>query len=408
MNVKIVPTSHLKGSIALPASKSYSIRAHFIAACGGRSKILRPSNCEDALAAKAAMQALKNKRVIPVGESGTTLRFILPLAALENRSIKITGRGTLKGRPNKHLVQTLQDMGVDIKGVGQEHSIPLSVKASEPSAGTISIDGSLSSQFISGLLLMTPQLAKDSVIRLKGRKIVSQDYIRMTTQVLKRAGIRVTKKDERTYIVKGRQKFQGLKNFIVPSDYGLAAFHMVAAALTGSTITLKGHLKKDFIQADGHILPLLKKMGVTFTKTDRSIRMHKTTQIKGGTFSLKTAPDLLPILAVLALFAKTKTRFTDIAHVRVKESDRITDLRQELEKVGAYITEKKNEMTIHPLKEAKSNSLLDPHHDHRLAMAFCVLGLKVGVRVKDIECTAKSYPDFVKDFRRLGAKISHR
>jgi len=406
MILKIVPTKKLKGRINLPASKSYSIRAYIIAACGGVSQIIRPSKCEDAIMAKQAVKALKSKRTVNVGESGTTLRFILPLAALRQRKVKITGKGTLRTRPNHHLVQTLKGMGVKIKGIGRNHSIPLVLEKSEPRAGKIMIDGTMSSQFISGLLLMTPQLDADSTIILKGKIIVSADYIKMTLHVLKKAGIHVIKKNERTYHVRGNQTYKGLKNFIVPSDYGLAAFHMVAAALTQSHITLSGHLKKDFIQADGHILPILRKMGVRFTQTDRTIKMKRTMKIKGGNFSLKTAPDLLPILAVLALFAQTRTRFTDIGHVRVKESDRITDLRKELEKIGAKVKEKRNELTIYPLENYKTNCLLDPHKDHRLAMAFSVLGLKVGVRVKDIKCCAKSYPEFVRDLKRLGAHIS--
>ena len=120
---------------------------------------------------------------------------------------------------------------------------------------------------------------------------------------------------------------------------------------------------------------------------------------------MKDCPDLVPIMAVLALFARGKTRLYDIGHARAKESDRISDLAHELRKVGARIEKSRDEMIVHPQSKYRTDCLLDPHHDHRLAMAFAVLGTKLGARIRDIECTAKSYPGFARDFRTLGAKV---
>jgi 3-phosphoshikimate 1-carboxyvinyltransferase len=282
--------------------------------------------------------------------------------------------------------------------------VPIISKGRAIRGGKITIDGSLSSQFISALLLACPQLAEDSTVHLTGGQLVSSDYIVMTQQILKKAGVRIVQKSVRQYLIKGNQSFKGLGTFAVPSDYGLSAFHMAAAALVTSNIVLKGNFD-DHIQADGHIIPMLRKMGVRFVKTKKSISVQGPFSLKGGRFSLKDCPDLLPIMAILALFAKGKTALVDVKHARVKESNRITDLRHELLKVGAKVTEKEDEMIIQPQKSYKNNCLLDPHHDHRLAMAFSVLGLKVGVRIKDIECTRKSYPDFVQDFKKLGAAV---
>ncbi len=258
------------------------------------------------------------------------------------------------------------------------------------------------------MLIACPKLKDDVCLKLTGKKLVSQDYIIMTTQILKRANVRIKKKNEREYVIPGKQTFKGLKNFTVPSDYGLAAFQLAAAALVKSDVTLRGSLSKDFIQADGHIIRILKKMGVRFVQTSRSIKIKGPFQLKGGVFSLKDCPDLVPIVSILALFAKGTTKLCDIAHARAKESDRISDLRNELLKIGADVRETKKELIIvpKPVSEYKINCSLDSHHDHRLAMSFAVLGLKVGVRVKDIECSHKSYPGFVKDFKALGARIS--
>ncbi len=425
MNALIYPIKVLQGTVELPASKSYSIRAFIVASCGGRSHILSPSNCEDARSARHAavclgaklqrvehgwmVDATKRKGVRPeinVKESGTVLRLLLPLIALHDASVRVVGEGTLRGRPNHHLIATLKRLGVHAAGQGEKQSVPIIFKGGRLKSGAINIDGSLSSQFVSALLIALPQLEGDSVLRVTGKKIVSSDYVTMTLQVLQKAGVDIRALDLRTFQMSGAQKFQGLKTFRVPSDYGLAAFLMAAAALTKSDVRLSGYLNDDFIQADGRILEIFTKMGVSFSRTGRSLRVKGPFAIKGGTFSLKNAPDLLPILAVCALFADRKTCFKDIAHVRAKESDRISDLREELLKIGARISETQNTLTIFPApQQYRSNCVLNPHHDHRLAMAFSVLGLKLGITVQDIECSAKSYPDFLRDLKMLGGRI---
>jgi len=428
MTLTVKPASVLQGKVQLPSSKSYSIRAFMIAACGGRSTIIDPSNCDDAKISMRVARALgaqvkqaprssvsrwhvtachHSLRVskINVGESGTVLRFLLPLLTLHGKKVTVIGEGTLVGRPNMFLTRTLRKMGIDIKGCGKGEGIPVTMKGGRLKGGAVTIDGTLSSQFISALLIALPQLSENTTLTLRGRRLVSTDYITMTCQVLKKSRINIGKKRTRQYRIKGKQNFKGLKNFIVPADYGLAAFLIAAAVLTESNVTLTGHLSNELVQADGRIIPLLKKMGVKFQKTSQWIRIKGPCALQGGDFSLKDCPDLVPIMSILALFARGKTRLIDIGHARSKESDRISDLRKELLKIGAKITEKRDAIIIDPQKSYKNNRLLNPHHDHRLAMSFCVLGSKIGARVKDIECTHKSYPDFVRDFKAIGALV---
>lgn len=426
MILTVYPSLCLKGDVQLPSSKSYSIRAALIAACGGKSTIANFSDCDDALVSLRAAKALGAKVVsrgkttfrivgsrppvsipstINVQESGTVLRFILPLLSLRGQKTIVQGKGTLVGRPNLFLTQTLRGMGVDIKGTGEKEGVPIHIQGGDLRGGKISIRGDLSSQFISALLITCPRLREDTCLKLTGNRLVSSDYITMTLDVLKQSGVKIKQKSLREFFVEGNQTFRGLKNFIVPSDYGLAAFLLAAAVLTPSQIVLNGNLKEDLGQADGQILVFLKKMGVHFSKTKASVKIRGPFSLKGGNFSLKNCPDLVPIMTVLALFAKKPTRLYDIEHARAKESDRISDLKNELLKIGANIEEASGELRIYPQPQYKKNCLLDPHHDHRLAMAFCVLGLKVGARVKDIECTSKSYPSFVRDFKALGAKV---
>ena len=423
MNLKIPLTNSLKGTLDLPASKSYSIRAYFVAACGGRSRIVGASDCDDAKVARDVALLLRGhalrghvpnssfefgpcprnqNAVFNVGESGTSLRFLLPLLPHFTVGARVTGQGTLVGRPNHHLCAALRSQGMDIRGSGPKESVPIMFRGGKVPSGRVEINGSLSSQFVSALMIAAPLSAVDTRLVMTGKTLVSKDYVVMTRQILERAGIRVVPKGGRAFFIPGGQEFKGLKDFHVPSDYGLAAFFMSAAAVVPSNVMLKGYFDASLVQSDGAILGFLQRMGVKMTRTSKSIHIKGPFGLKGGTFSLRDCPDLVPIMAVTAMFAKGTTRLKDIGHARVKESDRISDLRRELEKVGADIQEKPDELIIHPREHYTTASLaLDPHHDHRLAMAFAVLGLKVGLTVKDVECTSKSYPGFVKAFKQL-------
>jgi 3-phosphoshikimate 1-carboxyvinyltransferase len=421
MILKVGPTRFLQGKVRLPASKSYSIRAFLIASCGGNSRIIHPSDCDDAKAAisiskqlgsqifhskKDVWEVRAGKKQIQssylnVRESGTVLRFLLPLLPLCHRKVSVTGEGTLRGRPNTHLIKTLRTQGVLVKGRGAKGTVPIIFSGGRLRGGKMSIDGSLSSQFISALLIACPQLEENTQLIIRGKTLVSSDYITMTQKVLQKAGIKVAKVNNRLYKIRGQQRFRGLGTFAVPSDYGLAAFLLGAGALSKSRLILEGAWDDSWPQADGKILLFLRRMGVRFSKSNSALKINGPFSLKGGTFSLKNCPDLVPIMAVLALFAKGQTRLKDIRHARAKESDRISDLRKELLKIGASVAETENDLTIQPLVQYKRDVLLDPHHDHRLAMAFSVLGLKLGVRIKDIECVSKSYPRFVRDFRNL-------
>jgi 3-phosphoshikimate 1-carboxyvinyltransferase len=345
------------------------------------------------------------RETFSVGESGTTLRFLLPLLALYTQKARVVGKGTLKGRPNAHLCETLRRQGMEIRGTGKNESVPIVFNGGKLAGGRVLVDGSLSSQFISALLIALPSLKNDSRLVLTGRELVSQDYIQMTIEILARAGIVIRRLSPREYAVKGGQKFRGLKNFYVPSDYGLAAFALGACALLPSDVILQGNLDDSLPQSDGHILEFLRRMGVDFEKNSRAIKIKGPFGLRGGIFSLKNCPDLVPVMSVLALFAKGKTKLIGIRHARAKESDRISDLRKELLKVGARVSETKDALMIEPQEIYKSGQLLDSHHDHRLAMAFTVLGLKIGCRVKGIESANKSYPAFVKDMKSLGAGL---
>jgi 3-phosphoshikimate 1-carboxyvinyltransferase len=426
MNLCVKPIgSYLKGEIVPPGSKSYSIRGFIIAALGGNSKIINPSLSEDVKVAisicrqlGARIARINNKvwqvqgiekeirfpKNLNVKESGTTLRFLLSLASLSSRKIIIKAEGTLNSRPNKPLISVLKRMGADINGRSILGTTPISIKKGNVKGTNIIIDGTLSSQFISSLLITTPLLDSDSTIRVVGDYIVSTPYIDMTLAVLKKAGIKIKKINSRFYKIKGRQCFKGLGIFRVPTDYGLSAFLMAAACLTNSRVVLR-ITSDNLIQADKKIIEFLERMGVKLKIFKNSILINGPMRLQGGNFCCRECPDLVPVLVVLGLFADRATRIYGIGHLRAKESDRITDFRTELFKLGAKVKEFNDQLIIYPVNKLRENCVIDPHNDHRLAMAFAVLGLRMGIIVKNIECVNKSYPDFLRDLRNLGAKI---
>ena len=387
--------------------------------------IISPSDCDDCRVAIKTAKALgariqrldpqrwrvtcparrRPRKVYRVGESGTVLRMLLPLLPFYTSQATVEGEGTLVGRPNRPLTQALRQHGMSIHGFGPEESVPLRYDGGVLQGRRLMIDGSLSSQFISALLMACPQRGEQTRLLVRGRRLVSADYIQMTLEVLSQSGIKIDRRGGREFVIPAQQTFRGLKTFRVPSDYGLAAFLLAAGLLTESRIRLQGVFRDDLIQADGRIIGFLEQMQARFYRSSRMLRLDAKSVLKGGTFSLQDSPDLVPIMAVLALFAQGQTRLIHIRHARVKESNRITDLRQELLKIGAHVQETEDTLTIDPQPSYRPDALLDPHHDHRLAMAFAVLGLKIGVRVKDMECKDKSYPGFVRDLRRLGARL---
>jgi len=427
MNLKIIPSSYLRGTVDPPTSKSYTIRAFIIASLGGKSKIINPSDSIDCEVARDNCRCLgaKIKRVrdniyliegfdrnkkfpkyLNVKESGTTLRFLISLASLFPGKTVIRGSGTLKSRPNKPLIEALKKLGIKIKGTGLKGAVPITVEGRKIKERQFKIDGTLSSQFISSLLITCPNFSGDTHFRVIGSSIVSQPYIDMTLLVLRKSGIIIKRINRRNYYIYGNQKFKGLKKFKIPPDYGLSAFIMAAASLVKSNIFIRELMLDNLIQADKKILYFLKKMGVNIVKLKDGIRIRGPFKLKGNRFMLRDSPDLVPVLGILALFAEGKTRLCGIGHVRIKESNRISNFREELIKLGARVYEKEDELIIYPSLNLKRYVTIDPHNDHRLAMAFCVLGLKTGIVVKNIECISKSYPNFLKDLKKIGAKFS--
>lgn len=423
INIIIEKTPELTGVIKAPASKSYTHRAIMIGSMNGSCQVINPLYSNDTLATINAWRQLGSviKRgpgcleikgfyglphptgySINVGESGTLLRFILPILALAEGDFTIRGKGTLLGRSNRTIVEALRSWDINISGVDKEHKLPIKLKGEGViKGGKTYVSGRESSQTISSLLIVAPFANDDTVIIVKDR-LVSRPYVEVTIDVLRQAGIKVRNDDYKEFHVRCGQKLKPPGKFAVHGDYSSAAFLMAASSLLPSDITITD--LTDDKQGDKKIVDILNKMGAKIKHIKNTVKIKGPFELKGIDIDCSDIPDLVPVLAVIGCFAKGKTRIYNIAHLAHKESNRITAPAGELMKLGADISATGDSIII-------KQSCLKPGHvsscdDHRIAMALVVAGLKTGkVRAGGVECISKSYPDFLRDIKSLGARF---
>ena len=342
--------------------------------------------------------------ILNVENSGTTIRIMMSIASLTVGGFTIlTGDGSVRERPMGPLLVALNQLGVDCWSTRMDGTPPIIVKGGGMEGGDVEIRGDVSSQFISSLVLSCPLARKDSTIRVKGN-LVSRPYVDATVQMVTRFGGAVAQADD-VYLVQAGD-YSGI-DFIVPSDFSSASFMLTAAAVTGGEVEIEMS-GLELPQADAAIIGILRKMGVDVRdlREGKGFLAKSSGEMTGGSFDLSSSPDLLPVVAVLALKSKTPVKITGVAHARFKETDRVAVLASELKKTGAYIEELADGLLIEPPKSIKSCKL-NPHNDHRMFMAFCVaaLGSREGCLVEGRESMDVSYPDFLRDMRGLSARM---
>lgn len=341
-----------------------------------------------------------------VGESGTLLRFLIPVCTICSgpQQVQIEGRGSLKNRSNKVIIDSLQKNGFKIKATGPEKTVPLTCYPDQPlPQKPVSVPAHTTSQLLSGWLLALSAVGGGEVSL--SSPLVSAPYVEMTCRVLKGAGVRVSTPKQGCYLVDASRKRK--ISYDVPADFSSAAFFIVGAVLTESRISLGG-LEKNDVQGDRRIVEIVSKLGgnINWTSSGLEVTGGLTGGPRGFEVDASDCPDLVPILAVLASQARGPVRLFNIGHLTNKESDRINMTCQELKKIGLDIIPGSDYIEINP----RSSDLhskpveLNVHNDHRLAMSFSILALCRGnITVKGAECVAKSYPDFYEDLKSLGA-----
>jgi 3-phosphoshikimate 1-carboxyvinyltransferase len=349
-------------------------------------------------------KTLKGSREpIDCGESGATLRFMIPVAALASDSSTLLFRGSIEKRPIEPLLASLKELGANayVGKLGDKDAV--FVEGSGIVGGETSIPGNVSSQFISGLMFACPKAEVDTEIMLAS-PLESADYVKMTQAVLAEHRIKVPSHENHIHIP-ANQTYRP-SNGRVHGDFSSAAVLLAAAAITKSNVQIN-NLDYSSVQGDKEIMGILKHMGVEGKVCDDRVEIEGTGNLlKPVEVNAKNIPDLVPAIAALACYAKGTSHIFGAHRLRLKESDRLESLYLELTKMGAQISIKEDGLIIQggsPLHNAE----IDPHNDHRIAMACAVVALRAEgeTTIQNAECVRKSYPQFFTHLKQLGADI---
>ena len=333
---------------------------------------------------------------IPVGNAGTTLRFLISLASLAHGRTVFEGDMRMADRPIDDLLDALFQLGVDT----HTHGTRFVVDGGDLPGGYAKLKAGKSSQFLSSLLMVASHAGKDVTIEVDG-PLSSTPYVDITIDVMERFGVHVQSSDRQVFLVKSGQRYRPAE-FTVEPDASGASYFFAAAAITGGEVMVNG-LKTGSLQGDLKFVEVLKEMGCNIREEDSGLGIQGTDHLSGIDIDMNTMPDMVPTLAVTALFADGPTRIRNVAHLRYKESDRLVALATELKKLGGNVALTHDGITIipAPLRGAQ----LDTYDDHRLAMSFALAGLKVpGVIIDNPECVKKSFTTFWEEFEKLELK----
>jgi 3-phosphoshikimate 1-carboxyvinyltransferase len=345
--------------------------------------------------------------VINAENSGTTIRILTSMSALVNRGHTVlTGDDSLRKRPMQPILDALGQLSVEAYSTKSNGTPPLVIRGGGIKGGVALIDGSVSSQFISGLLITAIYADSDVVVRIKGN-LVSKPYVIATLATMKNFGVTSVEYTPNMleYRIKGAE-YRGTV-FDVPGDFSTAALILSAGALVGQKLKIKG-LNFGLPQGDSQIIDIMKQMGceIKIDKVKGEVVVEGKSPLEGGDFNLSNTPDLLPVISILALKANSTVTISGVAHARVKETDRVANIAQELVKLGARIKEFPDGLAITAPKLLK-NTLLNAYNDHRLFMAFTIAAMLTEKSiVAGAESVDVSYPNFISDMKDLGAKIS--
>ena len=338
---------------------------------------------------------IRNSQELFIQNSGTALRLLLSrLAMMKDIKSSIDYSIQLKKRPIKALLEILKKLEANIN----YQEFPIEINGKILKGGKIEIPADISSQFISSILLVAPYFDADLELILKG-KIVSRSYIKLTQKIMKDFGVESEFKRNRIF-VPANQKYKNLEEYYVEPDFSSACYFWALGALSSSAIFTEGG-SKEFSQPDFQFLRILRKMGAKIQRKSNFISVRKGNLI-GIEINMKDMPDQVPTLAVLSLFAESKTKIKNIHHLKYKESNRISGLVNELQKIGCNIKYEKEVLLIHPLKKKPPQKELNSYQDHRLFMAFYILKMKFPyLTISDEQAVKKSYPDFFRDLEAL-------
>ncbi|MHA1684336.1 MAG: 3-phosphoshikimate 1-carboxyvinyltransferase [Promethearchaeota archaeon] len=335
-----------------------------------------------------------------VGNSGTCMRFLSTLACLGKGEFIIDGNDRMRLRPMIDLIEGLRGLGATIESIPGNGCPPIRIQASGLVGGITSMDGATSSQYFSSILLSGPCAKNSITIKVQG-SLVSRPYVDMTLSMMNRFGARASFIDDSTIHIHPSGPYDS-GTYSIESDYSSASYFMAAAALTSSRIKLT-HLPTNSLQGDSTFPRTLESMGAKISMRDDFVEVVGTGTLKAVDIDMFDYSDLVPTLAVVAMFAEGTTKISNVENIRMKETDRLAAISSEIKKLGGIVVEHQDglEITGQP-DDAYRGARVETYDDHRIAMAFSLVGLRVpGIEIADPGCTAKTYPSFFDDFSKL-------
>jgi len=418
----IKPVSKICARIRLPGSKSITHRALIMAALSkGPAEIENPLRAEDTLLTAGALEALgatiqwsaNSVRVTPpayrwrqpegpifLGNSGTSARLLLAVFSAGTGKFVLDGTPRLRRRPVGPAADALEKLGAQIRWIGERGFLPVEIESAGLAGGDVFVDASESSQFLSGILLAAPS-ARGRVGVEWSEPAASWPYVEITLAMMKEAGIRFERQGSKRIEIPAPQTYAPL-SFTVEGDCSSASYFWGAAALTGGEV-VTSPVSPSSVQGDCHFLDVLDKMGCHIEWKGDAVRVAGPEKLLPIDVDMNGMPDMVPTLGVLSAFASGTSRISNVAHLRIKESDRLSTVTAGLKALGVETEELPDGMIIHGGAPVRPSSPISAFDDHRIAMAFALAGLRIaGVTIEGAESVNKSFPEFWDIFESLG------
>jgi 3-phosphoshikimate 1-carboxyvinyltransferase len=421
---EITPLTNVEAIVEVPGSKSITQRALICAALAdGESTLLGPLVSEDTKYTASALRAMgidiveekdrwlvtgRGGRIVApakdiyLGNNGTATRFLTSVAALGHGRFAITGDSRMEERPIQPLMEALTGWGVDIKSINNTGCPPLEINAAGLVGGRTLLPEGKSSQYLSSLLLVAPYAGQLAQLEVAG-EVMSRPYVEMTMDVMAAFGVEVEANDTCTRFEIQPSGYQP-REYRIEGDASSASYFYAAAAVTGGRVTV-ANVPVPSLQGDALFVAFLARMGCNIVKTGDGLTVEGPQELNGIEVDMADWPDVVPTLAVVAAMARGRTVLKNIAHLRIKECDRLHVMAVELAKLGARVEEREDSLIIEgidPEGPAMHGAEIETYNDHRIAMSFAVAGLVVpGITIKGEECVVKSFPDFWERFQLL-------
>ena len=426
MKIKIKP-GNLKGTIEIPPSKSYSHRAVIAAALAENGKKSKIDNLKFSVDITTTTDIMENwgaeierfesaleiigngGKVVPkdkyvqCNESGSTIRFLIPVGITRENELIFDGKGKLVDRPLDSYYRIFKEQGLKYETTGGK--LPLTVNG-KLKPGNYEIDGNISSQFITGLLYALPLLEGDSKLIIN-KNLESKGYVDLTLEILKLAGIEIVNNDYKSFDIRGNQTYKPF-DYTVEGDYSQVAFWIVAGIISANRDNEVKclHVNKNSLQGDREIIEIVTRMGAKLEIFDDYV-IVKPSKTKGTVIDISQCPDIGPILTVLAALSEGETRIINGERLRIKESDRITSIKTELNKLGGNVDEEGDSLIIQGVEGFTGGVTVNAWNDHRIAMSLAVASTRCEEEIilEEAESVRKSYPHFWDDFVKMGGEI---